>query len=172
MFERMKESLATRLVDGPPQTRDHRSGPSGQATPIANRACEWPNTTQCSPFRRCAPFRHRHRLPLVRPPVPHCSTLHQIALNRSDFERPYPSSTESDMLYQTSETFCQTIYGEVKNEKLTATTFPPNLSCSCSRTQAQTLGRTALVSHGRRVLVGEDDVVSENMQRLGIVSAG
>jgi len=88
MFERMKESLATRLVDGPPQTRDHRPGPSGQATPIANRACEWPNTTQCSPFRRCAPFRHRHRLPLVRPPVPHCTTLHQIAPNRSNFERP------------------------------------------------------------------------------------
>jgi hypothetical protein len=45
MFERMKEFLATRLVDRPPPTRAHSSGSFGPATPIANRASESPNTT-------------------------------------------------------------------------------------------------------------------------------
>jgi hypothetical protein len=82
-----KESLAIRLADRPPQTRDHSPGSSRLAAPIPHRASEF--------LYPHAVFGLSRKLTLVRPVLPialNRTRSHQIALNRTDFERPLTHS--------------------------------------------------------------------------------
>jgi hypothetical protein len=73
-----KESLATRLVDRPPHTRDHSSGSSGPAAPIANRVPNASKPRRVRAFKQAQHFATCIRRSLASS-VPHRTKSHQIA---------------------------------------------------------------------------------------------